>query len=173
MRLAYLDDPNQLTDENILFAAGERDAVDPHAVAHVLETGFLALAAVAADDPEEGATTVDPFTDDAKLVDADLAAAERHLAMIPDALQYGPNKAMLVSIRSTNAADDALSAAQRTFLDHELLEAALVRGGLSQEEAHQAVVTVFPHGSNYSPDVIRQFSTYFSDTYFKYWGMTR
>jgi len=103
----------------------------------------------------------------------DLAAAERHLASIPDALEYGPNRAMLDSIRSANTAGRPLTAAERTFLDHELLEAQLVRGGLSQEAAHASVLKVYPPGSNYSPEVIKEFSDHFSDAYFQYWGITR
>jgi RHS repeat-associated protein len=103
----------------------------------------------------------------------DLAAAQSHLGSIPDALDYPPNKAMLDSIRSAGAVGESLTTAQRTFLDHELLEAQLMRAGLSQEEAHQAVLAVYPPGSNYSPEVIKEYSGYFSDTYFKYWGIDR
>src|SRR4029453_6182975 len=70
----------------------------------------------------------------------DLWTAERHLASIPDALEFAPNKAMLDSIRSANAAGRPLAQAERTFLDHELLEAKLVKGGQSLAEAYHAVL---------------------------------
>lgn len=103
----------------------------------------------------------------------DLAAAESHLATIPDALEFGPNKAMLESIRSAIDTGRSLTAAERTFLDHELLEAQLVRSGLSLEAAHAEVLNVYPPGSNFSPEVIKEFSDHFSNAYFQFWGITR
>jgi hypothetical protein len=103
----------------------------------------------------------------------DLAAAETHLGTIVDALEWGPNRAMLDSIKQAQSSGRALSAAERSFLDHELLEAKLVSGGMAQPIAHQAVLKQVPLGSNYSPEVLRRFSEWFSQPYFDYWGLKK
>ena len=103
----------------------------------------------------------------------EVAAARAHLRSIPDALEYGPNRAMLNSIDDAIASGRPLTAAERNFLDHELLEASYVGRGMSQEAAHALTLESVPAASNYSPSVIQQFPDHFSDYYFDYWGISR
>jgi len=103
----------------------------------------------------------------------EVAAARAHLGTIPDALEYGPNRAMLDSIGDAVASGRPLTTAERNFLDHELLEASYVGQGMTQEAAHALTHQTVPVASNYSPAVIQQFPDHFSDYYFNYWGISR
>jgi RHS repeat-associated protein len=103
----------------------------------------------------------------------DLATARAHLGTIDDALAFGPNRAMLNSIEGAVATGRQLSAAERAFLNHELLEANYVAGGMEQSLAHVKVLQTIPVGSNYSPAVLVQFSEWFSQAYFDFWGMVK
>ncbi len=103
----------------------------------------------------------------------EVAAARSHLGTIPDALEYGPNRAMLNSIDDAAASGRPLTTAERNFLDHELLEAGYVGQGMTPEAAHALTLQTVPAASNYSPAVIQQFPDHFSDYYFDYWGISR
>jgi len=103
----------------------------------------------------------------------DLTAARAHLGSIDDALEFGPNRAMLGSIDDAVAAGRPLTSAERAFLDHELLEAKLVGSGMDQAAAHAQVLQTIPVGANYSPAVLKQYSEWFSQAYFDYWGLTK
>lgn len=103
----------------------------------------------------------------------DLAAAERHLATLPDGLTHPPNRRMLEMIREADTTGRPLSEAERSFLDHELLEEKLVSQGMSQEAAHIEVLRWIPLGSNYSPEVILAYGEWFSKPYFEYWGIRK
>ena len=94
------------------------------------------------------------------------------LTLIPDAVEFPPNAAMLASIDEAVATARDLTAAERTFLDFELLVADHVSRGLTVEEAHELARSAVPAGSNYAPDVMRNHPTYFSETHFAYWGIT-
>jgi hypothetical protein len=145
-----------------VFKAGARG------VAGVAATGALAIGGAGF-----LSELISPAAESGSSIASDVAAAERHLGSIPEAPEYWPNRAMLDSIRGANAVGRPLSAAERAFLDHELLEARLTSGGVSREAAHQAVLKVYPPGSHYSPEVTKEFSDHFSDAYFNYWGISR
>ncbi len=49
----------------------------------------------------------------------------------------------------------------------------MMQNGMSLEEAHDSVLQVYPVGSNYAPEVIKEYHLYFSDAYFEYWGISR
>jgi RHS repeat-associated protein len=103
----------------------------------------------------------------------DLVLAEQHLASIAGGLTFAPNRAMLDLIHAAIGVGRPLSQAERNFLDHELLEAQYVRDGMTQAQAHEAVYQVYPPGSNYSPDVMRQLPEYFNAGDRSYWGIKR
>jgi hypothetical protein len=103
----------------------------------------------------------------------DLRLAEAHLGSIKGGLTYPPNAAMLDSIRQTINTGQGLSSAQRTFLDHEILESHLVRGGIRLERAHPLVQKVYPPGSNYAPEIMKMFPEHFNDLERSYWGISR
>jgi hypothetical protein len=172
-RYAYLQDPSKLTEEQVFQSFYRAEAKGHLSTSDRLMLKWFPIAATAlAHVPEAGLAELTAAKGTSSLAE-DLVLAELHLASIHDALEYAHNKAMLDSIRNAQATGRSLSAAERTFLDHEILEAQLMRTGLSQEEAHQAVLKVYAPGSNYSPEVIKEFSEYFSDVYFKYWGISR
>ena len=78
---------------------------------------------------------------------------------------------MLRRIEEAVAEGIPLTPAQRTFLDHELMESYLVLGGMRVEDAHDLVQRVYPPGSNFDPDVLMEFSEYFGPGNFGYWGL--
>jgi hypothetical protein len=44
---------------------------------------------------------------------------------------------------------------------------------MSQPAVHTKVLETIPVGTNYSPEVLPQYSEWFSKPYFDYWGITK
>ncbi len=98
-------------------------------------------------------------------IQSDLAIAESHLLNeTDDGLIYGPNAAMLSSIRTAIQDGRPLSQFERTFLDHELLESSLMsESGMTLEDAHRLVLQVYKPGTNYSPTIMEAFPDHFNN----------
>ncbi|MBF0688125.1 MAG: RHS repeat-associated core domain-containing protein [Cellulomonas sp.] len=103
----------------------------------------------------------------ARLLD-DAARIETHLAR----LDHSPaNDAMLARIRAAAAAGRPLSAADQSFMRHELTEAGLMDRGMGYEEAHGLAGQTHPTFGNYDPEVIKQFPELFNQNWRNYWGI--
>ena len=102
----------------------------------------------------------------------DLRIALDHLDTV-DGLDVAHQQAMVDAIQRNVDNGVELTAAQRNFLDHELLEAQYVANGMDQWDAHELVLEDIPVGANFDPEVLIEYSEWFSQPYFDYWGMTK
>lgn len=105
-------------------------------------------------------------------LDVDLARAIEHLETL-DGLDVPHQRAMVDGIQRNIDEGVELTPAQRSFLDHELLEAQYVAEGMDQYAAHNRVLEDIPLGANFDPEVLMEHSEWFSQPYFDYWGLTK
>jgi len=68
--------------------------------------------------------------------------------------QSPANDQMIARIRGAITNGSPLTSSQENFMNHELTEARLMKGGMSYEDAHQEALGTHPPGKNYDVDII-------------------
>jgi RHS repeat-associated protein len=156
------DDPLKVIDPYQAAADAVRAANDEK----YLEAGIGVLATVAR--PTKAAEPL--VTGGVVITEKGLALVEQNLARFE---RYGPNEAMVQSLRTSMEQGVRAFGADAQFYLHEIAENTQRLKGLGYEAAHEATLIKYRASEYmlYSEKVIRQYSSEFNNNFRKFWGI--
>lgn len=102
-----------------------------------------------------------------------LNEVRRHLTNDVDGLDFEPNRAMMNRIEEMLSGNQELTGAYRDFYEHELTESMLMQQGYGYNDAHNMALEIHnvEPQALYSPEIVQEYSRWFNNSDFEYWGI--